>query len=926
MKNLLIVESPAKAKKISEYLGPDWDVAASYGHIRDLPVSGINVDRKSLRPSYEVTENSKRQVALLKKLAKEADEVYLATDPDREGEAISWHLAEELRLKAPKRVTYQEVTKDKILAAVNAPRKIDSNMVSAQECRRVLDRIVGYTVSPALSNKAKKPRLSAGRVQTVAVRLVADLEKRIQDFKSQEHYKVIAKFAADSNEEGLPFDATWDNSHLLGEEEEYFKDKAMAERVATLTQFTKIDETTKRSKSSAPKPFTTSTLQQAASSKHKIGPKACMAAAQKLFEGGFITYHRTDSVALSDEATQQARDWLTANGYQAEVPTKPNKFASKANAQEAHEAIRPTDINNIKPQDLDDAEAKVYELIWRRTVASQMTAAEFDVTTYTLESDDTIDGKPQTFHVKGRVKVVPGWQRLTQDDTEEKDDDDADNDNQILPKIADGVPLDGTGEVKVLHTKPPRRYTEASLIKALEARGVGRPSTYASIIDLILNRGYVENKKIKLHATNLGMGICELLGPHYSFMEVEFTAGVESQLDEIASGNETYMNLTGKLWDSLDEETQKFISSDTATTLITPEEGAEPGTCPVCKEDSLYRAFSKKTNSHWWICSNKCEGAIYPDYEKRPLCEARPAEGYACEADGCDGTRHCRVSKKNGSLFWVCDQDDCNDIYPDVNEKPQKPLTFDCGCENNGKLRKIKGQNGFFWGCNQYEKGCSKTYPDKDGKPDFEYTPPETLPCGCKKNGRLRKINGSNGAFWGCSEYSNGCKKTYPDKDGKPDMEYVKPTEKTFGDCPKCKKGKLVERVRKSDGNSFLSCNNFPKCKHAEDKTDKHTPDTGPSETPKSASETTSIVGPFASTAKQIQAALDAGKHLILDPVLGEHSETTLTSVTTDEHGLTLKGKGVGVEISEGAGDRIKKDHKGWSFVSDDEIGRITVI
>ena len=500
MPNLVIVESPNKCKKIQAYLGNGWIVKASMGHVRDLPPKEMGVDLESFQPHYVANERGRKVIAGLKKLSQSADQVYLATDPDREGEAIAWHLQQALRLKDPKRIAFNEITQKAIQAALNRAGQIDMALVHAQEGRRVLDRLVGYSVSPALSN-AYGSWLTAGRVQSVALRIVVERELAIKAFQPTPYVEVFLHFET----EGLHWSAQWLPGDWLSEGQKHWTDRAFAERVAG---FTEVDvqaiEKTQRSRRPPP-PFITASLQQGASVVLKLSPKRCMQEAQHLFEEGLITYHRTDNPNLSDDGIQAVMEWLNSNGYAAHVVDRPNTWKAKANAQEGHEAIRPTSVQKTPDQvknDLTPDQARLYEMIWKRTVASQMKAARYHVTQIHLTASEPLDDQPLRFLAKGEQQAYPGWLLLSQRDVTEE----AEQENtQSLPALDEGQHLTAqAGEVKDKQTQPPARYTEASLIKKLEAEGIGRPSTYASILENILKRGYITVVKRKLQAQELG--------------------------------------------------------------------------------------------------------------------------------------------------------------------------------------------------------------------------------------------------------------------------------------------------------------------------------------------------------------------------------------------------------------------------------------
>jgi DNA topoisomerase-1 len=498
---LFIVESPGKVKKIQGFLGPDWKVTASVGHVRDLPHNEIGVYPPKFEPQYVPTERGQKVIDDLKKLTAKSSGVYLATDPDREGEAIAWHLQEALNLRDSNRVTYTEITESAVKKALDSTRKIDLNLVKAQEARRVLDRLVGYNVSPVVASVAGKV-LSAGRVQTPSLKLVVERELAIKNFKQTTHFGVELSF------DTIPvvtdgWRAIWNPKNWLSEGQTYFLDRAIAEKIAEIKALTVAFYSEGEAKQAPPAPFTTSSLQQAASNVLKIDPKETMALAQKLYESGHITYMRTDSPNLSEESIADIRSLASKNDWP--VPPNPRVWKSKEGAQGAHEAIRPTHFEADTAGD-SEKESTLYNLIRVRAIASQLEDTVFTTVKATLVSD--LDGEEVIFDAKGRKLISPGWKALVSDDQADdssKDKDKEELDNPI-PKLREGSSVNPTaGEVKTKKTAPPARYTQASLIRELEKRGIGRPSTYATIMDNIVTRGYIHaNPKRQLEATELG--------------------------------------------------------------------------------------------------------------------------------------------------------------------------------------------------------------------------------------------------------------------------------------------------------------------------------------------------------------------------------------------------------------------------------------
>ncbi|WP_166920328.1 type I DNA topoisomerase [Flavobacterium poyangense] len=552
-KNLVIVESPAKAKTIEKFLGSDFQVESSYGHIADLPSKEIGVDvENGFKPKYEVSSDKKALVSKLKTLSKNAEMVWLASDEDREGEAISWHLAEELKLdtKKTKRIVFHEITKGAILKAIDNPREIDYNLVNAQQARRVLDRLVGYELSPVLWRKIKGG-LSAGRVQSVSVRLIVEREREIQNFSAVASYSVVAEFV---NEAGKAFKAKLPKNFNTKKEAEDF----LKQNIGSIYKVADLE--TKPTKKSPAAPFTTSTLQQEAARKLYLPVGITMQLAQRLYEAGLITYMRTDSVNLSKDAMDAAEAEIIKS-YGKEF-SKPRTFATKSKgAQEAHEAIRPTDMSR-HTVNIDRDQARLYDLIWKRTLASQMSDAQLERTNVKIEADN----HGEIFTASGEVLLFEGFLKVYL----EGHDDDEEEQEGMLPALKVNEKLANNYITATeRYSRPPARYTEASLVKKLEELGIGRPSTYAPTISTIINRNYVEkgtlegqernytqltlqNSKVgekllkentgsdkgKLVPTDIGTIVTDFLVKNFgNILDYNFTAKVEQDFDEIAEGN-----------------------------------------------------------------------------------------------------------------------------------------------------------------------------------------------------------------------------------------------------------------------------------------------------------------------------------------------------------------------------------------------------
>ena len=565
-KNLVIVESPAKAKTIQKYLGKDFEVKSSFGHIRDLPKKGMGIDLKTFTPDYEVSADKKKLVTELKAAVKKAEIVWLASDEDREGEAIAWHLAQELKLKEEntKRIVFHEITKNAILKAIENPRKIDQNLVNAQQARRVLDRIVGFEMSPVLWKKVKTG-LSAGRVQSVAVRLVVEREQEIRNFKPTSTYKVEGTFL---NAEKQEIAAKLKKDFAQEKEAEAFLEKSQN------TEFKVLNVEKKPGTRSASAPFTTSTLQQEASNRLGYNVTSTMRIAQRLYEEGYITYMRTDSVNLSQDAISAAKDFIEKE-FGAEYSSPRNYTTKSASAQEAHEAIRPTDFG-VKT--IGDAQLnKLYQLIYKRTLASQMANAKIEKTVIEIGNS----ALPSHFEAQGEVIVFDGFLKVYGISKTEEDDEE--NNEKLLPKVNVGDILSYkkiTATEKF--TKPAARYTEAALVRKLEELGIGRPSTYAPTIQTIQNRGYVDKREIlpqereivklslgksgvkkevltekfggdknKFVPTDIGEVVNEFLINNFNeILDYGFTAKVEQDFDDIANGSEKWKETLKHFYDN----------------------------------------------------------------------------------------------------------------------------------------------------------------------------------------------------------------------------------------------------------------------------------------------------------------------------------------------------------------------------------------
>lgn len=659
-KNLVIVESPAKGKTIEKYLGKDYKVVASMGHIRDLPQKSLGIDiENNFAPEYDVSEDKAKTVKNLKKLAKSAENIILATDEDREWEAIAWHLAHVFNIDPAKaeRVTYHEITKTAIQKAFGEPRKIDLKLVDAQQARRLLDRLVWYKVSPVLWKKIRKG-LSAGRVQSVAVKLIVEKEREIQAFKPSESWKVSVELTCEDSTLTAQFAKLDGKVKKLSSKEDVqkllatlysdiwiLKEGKSKKDTETLSSnnsldFKLVESIKKDSKRKPGAPFTTSTLQQEGARKFGFWVKQTMMIAQKLYEWidlgdgerqGLITYMRTDSLNLSDLALKQAQDVISTS-FGKEYHKKRSYSTKAAGAQEAHEAIRPTDLSRTPESlknDLDAQQLKLYSLIWKRTLASQMAEAVVEVTTYNFSPENN---PKQTWVSKGEVIKFDGFMKLYIEGT---DDEEEKEDTGMLPKIKENTVLQSTSLLATqVFSRPPARYTEASLVKKLEWEGIGRPSTYAPTISTIIDRGYIEKKDRKyLHPTETAFTVTDFLEQYFTqMMKYEFTKSVEEEFDSIAEGKEKYQTMLGRFWEgtlkkSIEEAGEKAEK-------VIEKVGKK---CPKCDHDLIYR-FSKA--GKFIGCSNypECKHIEQPEEEKNALDALKAKyEGKPCP-DGIEGT------------------------------------------------------------------------------------------------------------------------------------------------------------------------------------------------------------------------------------------------------------------------------------------------
>jgi DNA topoisomerase-1 len=755
-KSLVIVESPAKAKTIGKYLGKDYLVKASLGHVKDLPKKDLAVDvERDFTPRYEVIEGKKKLIAELKQAAKGMDFIYLAADPDREGEAICWHLKEELEPKksgkpAVFRVMFNEITAAAVKKAFDRPLAVNVHLVEAQQARRVLDRLVGYKISPLLWDKVRRG-LSAGRVQTVAVRVIVEREREIRAFQKQEYWTIdVALNAKKAPVLTARLNKKADETPTIGNEATA---KEIVDDLDGASYIVKSVSTREKKRNPVP-PFITSTLQQESSRKLRFSVKRTMMLAQGLYEGkelgnegavGLITYMRTDSTRVSEDALTEVRGFVTER-YGAEfLPKSPNIYKTKKDAQDAHEAIRPTSVLRT-PESLEkllaEDELKLYRLIWMRFIASQMMPALFDQTT--IDVNATGKSKvPYIFRATGSVLKFEGFLKIYEEGKDQKDEDDEDLKHK-LPVVTEGETLRFKEILPEQHfTEPPPRYNEATLVKKLEADGVGRPSTYASIISTIQDREYVKKDGGKFVPTELGMVVTDLLLESFNdLFEVSYTARMEEELDEIEEGKLEWRVAMADFY----ERFQKDL--DHAARNMTDIKRMEKPTDLVCEKCGKPMVIKWGKHGSFIACTG------YPE---------------------CTNTRELTV--------------DLPDVDKTADLGEQDETEY---CENCGRPMVLKkGRFGQFFACSGYPD-C-KTTKQIGGEQRKDVALEEKCPqCG---NHLVQKF-GRYGEFVACSNY--------------PTCKYVK--QKTIGvRCPNCSEGEIVER-RSKRGRTFYGCNRYPEC------------------------------------------------------------------------------------------------------------------
>ena len=670
--NLVIVESPAKAKTIGKYLGPDYKVLASMGHVRDLPKSkmGVDLDSNDFEPNYQPIKGKEETIAELQEAADKSKKIYLATDPDREGEAISWHLKELLHLPEEKtsRVTFNEITKKVVTDSIAHPRDIDQNLVDAQQARRILDRIVGYQLSPLLWKKIRRG-LSAGRVQSVATRLVAEREEEIRAFVPEEYWTLEVTL-----DRVAPNLGSFKTQFYGREKKMELKSKEQVDEVldAIRTAPFSVSKIKRQDKTRSPAPpFITSTLQQEASRKLNMSPRRTMSIAQQLYEGvdiagegtvGLITYMRTDSLRLSDEAVAAARSFAGARYGQEYLPDAPRHFKAKAGAQDAHEAIRPSNValtpESIK-KDLTAEQFRLYKLIWSRFLACQMASAIYDSVNIEVTSAGYV------FKASRSEVKFPGFLAVYE---EGKDEENGEIQSR-LPNLQEGEPLVKTAErPEQKFTQPPTRYTEATLIRPLEEKGIGRPSTYAPTITTIMNREYVVKDGKYLHTTPLGEVVTGLMKDKFKdIVDYAFTADMEGRLDKVESGEENWKKVLGDFYQDFRQELEQAEKDLDGTRIKVPDEVSDE-VCDVCGRQMVVKSgrFGRFL---------ACPG--FPDCTfTKPLVIEMPGKCPKC------GSRILKKTSRNGYTYYGCEHNGdklgraCDFMTWDV---PVKDTCPECG-------------------------------------------------------------------------------------------------------------------------------------------------------------------------------------------------------------------------------------------------------
>ncbi len=794
-RSLVIVESPAKAKTINKYLGKNYVVKYSLGHVKDLPKRDMAVDvENGFEPTYEVIEGKKKLIQELKQAAKESEAVYLAADPDREGEAICWHLAEELRGRKKNgsppiyRVMFNEITAPAIRKAFEKPGAIDLRLVDAQQARRVLDRLVGYKVSPLLWDKVRRG-LSAGRVQTVALRLIVEREREIRAFVKREYWTIDAHLAA---RKPPVFDA-----RLIRYKEEAVEipNQEAADAILKALEgapFVVRSVTTKEKRRNPVAPFITSTLQQEAARKLRFSVKRTMMLAQRLYEGvelgkegsvGLITYMRTDSTRVSEEALAEVRGLIRERYGEAYLPASPNVYRTKKDAQDAHEAIRPTSVartpESVAPH-LSEDELKVYRLIWMRFVASQMNPALFDQTTIDIDAGEYL------FRATGSVLKFDGFLAVYEEGKDQKDEEDEEVKHK-LPQVAEGETLKLKQFKPEQHfTEPPPRYNEATLVKELEARGVGRPSTYAAILSTIQDREYVKKEGGRFFPTELGMVVTDLLVENFDdIFDIAYTARMEEELDEIEEGKLNWREALAEFYDKFARDLER---AEKHMTDVKRLEKPTDLVCDKCGKPMVIRwgrHGSFIACSGYPECTNTRELTVdLPDVDKHDLSELGGEEEY-CPNCG----RPMALKKGRFGQFLACTgYPDCKTTKRVGGEEKKPDVLLEEKCPKCGSQMAVKhGRFGEFTACSNY--------------PKCKYVKQKTIGMACPKpgcDGELAERRSRRGkTFYGCTNY--------------PKCDFTAWNRPVPTRCPECGNPYLEEKFLKAG--PILQCPN-PECKY----------------------------------------------------------------------------------------------------------------
>ena len=789
-KSLVIVESPAKATTINKYLGKDYVVKASLGHVKDLPKSKLGVDPDNdFQPVYEQIKGKEKVIKELKTAAKTADRILLAADPDREGEAICQHLKEILNGEKVEiyRVLFNEITPKAIKYAVENPGRINQKVVDAQQARRILDRLVGYQISPLLWDKVRRG-ISAGRVQTVALRLIVEREREIQAFKPEEYWSIIARL---EGHQPPPFDARL--AKIKGKTAEVTNQEQADHILQNLegAAFTVESVVTKEKKRYPVPPFTTSKLQQEAARKLRFTVKKTMMLAQRLYEGielgeegriGLITYMRTDSTRISDEAMEMVRSYVSDVYTGPYLPEKPVVYKSKKDAQDAHEAIRPTFVgrtpDDLKPF-LSEDEYKLYWLIWTRFVASQMNPAVYDQTSVEIAAKDYL------FRASGRVLKFDGFLKVYEETRDEDVATPEDEEDITLPALSQGEALRSLGITPKQHfTEPPPRFTEASLVKALEEKGIGRPSTYASILSTIQDREYVQKDTGKFRPTELGTVVTDLLVRHFEdIFDVQYTARMEEELDEVEEGKLTWV-------EALDEFYKKFQKDlKKASKNMENLKKQEIPTDQICEKCGSPMVQKWGQFGSFLACSAYPECKNTKEIAKEENADAKESAGADAEPEPCENCgRPMALKRGRFGQFLACTG------YPECKttrkiaagggapKKPDVILDEVCPQCKEAKLVIKDGRFGLFTSCSNY--------------PKCKYIKPKTIGVPCPKSGcggeLIERRSKRGKVFYGCSKY--------------PECDFVLWNKPVPEQCPSCGAPYLIEKTTKREG-TIRDCN-----------------------------------------------------------------------------------------------------------------------